>query len=104
MTAQKIQELEKARRYARKMFNELNAGSYRQHPSFNADKALLMANEKYNLNMCGTEGWCDELGRRGVTYLNAGDTYEPTIAFVSERCQFIIADLEVLSLRYDYNK
>jgi hypothetical protein len=95
----KMKQLEKARRYARKVFNELNADNY-GHPSHDADQALNMANEKFGLNMIGTEGWCDDVGRRGVTYLNAGDTYEPTIAFVSERRQFLIADMEFLVRNY----
>jgi hypothetical protein len=33
----------------------------------------------------GVEGFCDECGSRGVTYLNTGDTYIPTVYAVTGR-------------------
>lgn len=36
-----------------------------------------------DLRMFGVEGFCDDTGQYGVTYLNTGDTYERTILFKS---------------------
>lgn len=74
--------LSKARRYARRVYNEIRRDRTdrrsRVHPSFAAQDALLAANEKFDLGMFGTEGWAVDL-THGVTYLNAGDVYALTL-------------------------
>jgi len=61
----------------------------RCHPSFTADDVLQQAQRMFpDLGTCGVEGWCDDDGRNGVSYLNAGDTYEQTVFFFSRTERF----------------
>lgn len=51
------------------------------HTSHTATDVMEEADKKFGLDMCGVEGWCDECGQDGVSYLNAGDAYATTIVF-----------------------
>jgi hypothetical protein len=94
--------LEKARRFARKAFvAHRDSLSRRQHPSHSAEDVLFLTEREFpELKTCGVEGWCDDIGNNGVSYLNTGEMYQPTIAWVSSRQQFIIASQELLIQRY----
>ena len=74
-------ELINARRYARRVFNELkHTREYRNaHDSHAAANALARTDKKYHLGFFGVEGF--ELDGYGVLYLNTGDTYALTICF-----------------------
>lgn len=50
-----------------------------QHPSFAVRGILHDAERRFNLPTYGVEGWCTQMGRNGVSYLNAGDPYALTI-------------------------
>jgi hypothetical protein len=74
-----IQTLRKARRYARQHFDRNYTHGHASHA---AAAALEAAAEKYDL-LPMVEGFCDESGRGGVQYLNAGDFYIPTLVAVT---------------------
>ena len=50
------------------------------HPGFAASTAIERVCKGIGY---GVEGFCDEVGDRGVTYLNRGDSYAVTICFTS---------------------
>ncbi len=52
---------------------------------------LIMYAADELLGTCGVEGWADEDGRDGVSYCNAGDTYDATLFLV--RGRFRVSDL-----------
>ncbi len=54
------------------------------------DLLILYAADEL-LGTCGIEGWADEDGRDGVSYCNAGDTYDATLFLV--RGRFRVSDL-----------
>lgn len=66
--------------------------SDRRHPSFLADEILLEADEKFGLDSYGVEGWAIST-TKGVSYLNFGDSYDPTIVVEtsSSGARFILA-------------
>jgi len=89
---------EKTRRLARKYYNQLrDENGDRGHPSHDAGKALEKAAAKTGWpHHFGVEGFCDEVGNRGVTYLNAGDTYDLTICAITtgwpwSDCRFVLS-------------
>lgn len=49
------------------------------HPSFAVKQILEEAEKRYGLPSFGVEGWCDAVGKNGVSYLNMGDPYALTI-------------------------
>jgi hypothetical protein len=49
------------------------------HASFTAYEMLKEAEEIFNLESCGIEGWSLDCGKKGVNYLNNGDPYSLTI-------------------------
>jgi hypothetical protein len=55
-----------------------------------ADEQALHAADVL-LGTYGVEGWASDDGRSGVSYCNAGDTYEPTLFLV--RGRFRVSDL-----------
>jgi hypothetical protein len=93
---QNMKNLRKARVFARKHFNMLRSQE-RCHPSFLAERSLIAACEKFNISHYGVEGWCDELGRHGVQYLNMGDVYELTLAYDSKKDRFSVTNLVQIS-------
>lgn len=90
----------RARRYARNAYNILReADEYRLvHASHAACKALELTAEKFNLGY-GVEGYCDELGRAGVQYINAGDSYDVTLCASADRysARFFLASFAWLA-------
>lgn len=74
-----------ARQYAKRRRNY-------EHPSHVADEILREAAERFDLGTFGVEGWSDDSGRKGVSYLNAGDSYAMTIVCLTDvgSCQFRI--------------
>jgi len=45
-----------------------------------------------DLGTFGVEGFCDDIGNHGVSYLNTGDTYGRTIIFRSESQRWSLGD------------
>lgn len=62
------------------------------HPSHIGTKILEEANRKFNLESFGVEGWAskEDGGRTGVSYLNYGDPYYPTIGLRSWPNKFTV--------------
>lgn len=78
-------------RWCRKQYTERRQ-TERHHPSHTADDVMEQAERVFpDLGTCGVEGWCSEDDRNGVSYLNAGDTYEQTIFFFSNTERFRVA-------------
>jgi hypothetical protein len=72
--------LQATRKLARKIFNRIYDGT--SHPSFAARDALLMAAAELNLDHHGDEGFVldnSTAHTKGITYLNMGDSYTPTV-------------------------
>ena len=52
----------------------------------------------------GVEGWCDDCGRNGISYLNTGETYDLTICFDSNSERFLIASYgDIAEQQANYN-
>lgn len=83
-------ELTKARAWCRREYNRRREDEH-CHPSHTASDVLKEADKRFGLGMCGVEGWCDEIGREGISYLNPGDTYDLTICFHSGQERFFIS-------------
>jgi hypothetical protein len=49
------------------------------HASHLASEILMEADKRFSLESFGDEGWCDDVGSDGVSYLNTGDSYTTTI-------------------------
>lgn len=79
----RIQRLQKAAKWVRTQMTK-RRDPY-SHPSHLAAKLLEEADEKFDLQSFGVEGWSNDVGSRSVQYLNFGDTYLPTIVAVSSR-------------------
>jgi hypothetical protein len=79
----------KARRFASDYYRKRKDDPEHQghHPSHLASEAINAASKKFNIGY-GAEGFCDECGKDGVTYLNMGDTYDYTVLFTSENERF----------------
>ena len=61
------------------------------HPSHTAADVMQDAEKRFpDLGTFGVEGWCDDYGRDGWQYLNAGDTYSLTVLFCSESERFSV--------------
>lgn len=57
-----------------------------QHPSFLAEQLLKEAAAKFNIEHHGVEGFSTSVaGATGVSYLNMGDPYTPTLCVVTDR-------------------
>lgn len=69
--------LKEARDWCEAQFSERYTRSF--HASHLACEILREADEKFSLESFGDEGWCDEVGADGVSYLNMGDPYVLTI-------------------------
>lgn len=95
-----VATLRKARRFARREFNRLSESWEYQnsHASHAASKALELAAERYGFGY-GVEGFCDELGRCGAQYVNAGDSYDLTLCCKADRyrAHFFIASFAWLA-------
>lgn len=72
------EDWQKVRAYVRRVFNGLEEERPRLNASHNASDALLAAEKHFNLPTHGVEGWAVNT-RRGVSYLNTGDSYGTTI-------------------------
>lgn len=89
-------DLNKALAWCRKRYNDLRTNTEfgRWHPSHAAARALEDTAKHYpdlGAGTLGTEGWSDECGRNGITYLNTGDTYDLTLCFDSRSERFLIS-------------
>ena len=86
-------DLHKACDWCRRQYNNLRKGEFRHcHSSHAAARAMEMTEKKFPLlSTFGVEGWCDDCGREGVSYLNTGDTYDLTICFHSGSERFFIS-------------
>jgi hypothetical protein len=61
------------------------------HPSHTADEVMRDAEKRFtDLGTFGVEGWCDDCGRGGWQYLNAGDPYSLTLLFSSKSERFSV--------------
>lgn len=87
------QYLTRARRYARRRFDELaEADGWHSHDSFYAQEALENAEGLFpDLGTYGVEGDCEENGEDHITiqYLNTGDTYGLTLCYY--RGRFVVS-------------
>jgi len=84
-------DLQKIRRWCRAEYNKRRE-TEDCHPSHTASDVMQDAERKWpDLSTFGVEGWCDECGREGVSYLNTGDTYDLTICFHSGYERFSIS-------------
>lgn len=73
-----VETLKKARLWCARQFSKRY--SWRDgHASHLACQILREAEEKFTLETFGDEGWCDEFGSEGVSYLNTGDPYTLTL-------------------------
>lgn len=84
-----MENLEKALKWVRREYSKRRDSG---HPSHVASAILEEAESKFDLKTCGTEGFCDEVGDKGVTYLNTGDSYGQTLLAITSRysCTFKI--------------
>jgi hypothetical protein len=81
-----MSDLTQLRRLARTKHNALvDSDPIPRHQSHYAVTALEDAATQLGFSHYGVEGFCDECGSRGVTYLNTGDTYIPTVYAVTNR-------------------
>lgn len=82
--------LQKAIKYLRKHY-EVMREAERCHNSHTADEAMRALEKLYpDMGTFGVEGWCDDNGHDGVSYLNTGDIYELTIVFYSRSGRFYL--------------
>jgi hypothetical protein len=98
-------DLQRARRWCRRQFNLRRPERTHEHASHLAAEILREAEKRYDLGTFGDERWCcDCAGRRGVTYLNAGDSYAETLAFKSDQCgvTFCVTSWEMLALNRNW--
>ena len=81
----------KARREIRRRYNELRNGELGYcHSSHAASQAIDEWSKAQGVGF-GSEGFCDECGRDGITYLNMGDTYDTTVVFTSWNERFFVS-------------
>lgn len=85
-----IETLKKARKWARKYYND-NADDYiGHHSSHLASKAIEETGKHFGIGF-GCEGFYWDHGREGISYLNMGDTYDLTIIFDSRSERFYLS-------------
>ena len=90
MTAQS--QLNAARRFARNRFNYHREHEHANcHESFAASAALQDTADKFPELLGGldVEGWCDDGGREGVSYINSGDSYDLTLFYRGYQDRFV---------------
>ncbi len=86
-----LTDIRSIRRWTRRKYNELReSGYYSGHCSHAASEALNQASAHFQFG-AGADGWCDECGREGWSYINTGDSYDTTILFSSESERFVIS-------------
>jgi hypothetical protein len=84
--------LKKALAYCRKEYKRRRETEY-CHNSHTASDVMLEAQRLFpDLGTFGVEGFCDDVGNHGVSYLNSGDTYAQTIIFRSNSGRFYLGD------------
>jgi hypothetical protein len=69
------------------------------HNSHTASRVMREVAESHGVGY-GIEGFCDDVGRHGISYINMGDTYDTTIIFRSESERFSIGDWGSIVERY----
>ena len=68
------------------------------HCSHTANGVLNACEDLFvDLGTFGTEGFCDDIGSDGVSYLNTGEAYDLTIAFRSGSERWYLTNQEALS-------
>lgn len=72
--------LQKAVKWCRREYSKRRETEH-CHCSHTAVEVMQEAEKKFDLGTFGVEGWGDECGRDGVSYLNSGDPYDTTIVF-----------------------
>lgn len=91
-----MNNLEKALNWLNENKEELMSDKKGFHASVIAEEMLKIAESRYKLETFGTEGWSLDCGKRGVNYLNTGDSYIPTIFALAtfNTIEFKIATIE----------
>lgn len=84
---------ESIRRWVRQKYNALRETQQFSgaHPSHAASEALRLASAHFEIGH-GSEGFCDDVGRHGYSYINTGDPYETTVLFDSESERFSVGN------------
>lgn len=95
-----MQLLRQVRKRARSIYNNMYDGY--NHPSFAARDALLAAAEELGLDHYGDEGFVldnNSAHTRGITYLNMGDSYTPTVYVRTSRtdARFCVGNIASLA-------
>lgn len=84
--------LKRALAFCRKEFKRRRQNEH-CHNSHTASDVMAEAERLFpDLGTFGIEGFCDDIGNNGISYLNTGDTYAPTILFRSNSGRFSIGD------------
>lgn len=85
-----MENLEKALRWCRREYSKRRDTA--SHASHLASAILEEVESRFDLKTYGVEGFCDEVGDKGVTYLNTGDSYGQTLLAITSRysCTFKI--------------
>ena len=83
--------LKNARRWCAAQFKKRRPDRRYEHPSHLGAEILREAEKRFGLGTFGTEGFCDDCGEHGVSYLNMGDTYAETLCFLSEPRRFTVS-------------
>lgn len=85
--------LKKAQKWCKREFAKRRVPG--QHPSFVASEILKEADERFNLGGYGVEGWCNDVGSKGVDYINFGDVYSLTlVAVTGHNASFMVRSVE----------
>lgn len=87
-----VEELEKARRTAERVFDHLTSdpGGPWCHPSHHVCTALDQAGAEHQLEHFGVEGVLDD--QVDIQYLNTGETYETTLLYDGLAGEFLIGN------------
>lgn len=90
-TETSLRTLKNARRWCASQFSKRYDRS--SHASHLACEILREAEKRYDLCTCGDEGFCDETGATGVSYLNTGESYALTLCVETSRysARFLVA-------------
>lgn len=80
-----METLKKARAYARRHYDRLRKDrNWQGHAGHAAAEALRLTEEEFDLGTFGVEGFCDQAGEAGFSYLNTGDTYALTVGVYTD--------------------
>ena len=86
------QYMKAALQFCRDQYENEKAENPYCHCSHNASRAMEATEKIFtDLGTFGLEGFCDSVGKNGVSYLNTGDSYGLTIVFLSDSEKFEIS-------------